>query len=432
MGSIADEAKRDAGWAVFAAVFCLWGPIHLQSPWGSILASVFAAEAILLWKRKKAGVYLAFFTVLCAAVFFGWLIFAKGFTWLRLALVVSMLCWLIGYWRGYGDLLLGKTTWDHDRGSTRLPSREQDPGDAEAPEDDAEPKPMISIVLLRSKLKFLDDKVLLEIIRDAWDPARKWNEEELFIAGESPVLMVRSPQGMWTLHNRPGTYFDDMSATERIPDLRLRKAVKEHEAWLAVDLMHSFDENLSPDLYYPYIFRLVRELADEDTLVIFRPETGQINIWSEEVANSLGSTDPLEEFATPVHSPVIQVSDQDPRMKEAVAEARNSFEVFREHWKNRKPEDGFIVKAAIKRKGNSEIIWILVTGLEPEFIHGTLANQPVDLDGLKAGDSVEVPVEDLYDWAVSLKDVPEPVGMFTEKVVRTVERELRSPGSKPV
>jgi uncharacterized protein YegJ (DUF2314 family) len=427
MGSIAAEAKRDAKWAVVGMAVCIWGLVKLHAPFAGVLAVAFAAEAVLLWKRKKAGAYLSFFTALCGAAFFSWLIYAKGFSWVRLALVGAMLFSLLSYWGSYGDLLRGKATWDDERNPDLRKPADEDSGD-----NDDEAKPMTSIVLLRSKPKFLDDKVLLEIIRDAWDPARKWTEEELFVAGESPVLMVRSPQGMWTLHNRPGTYFDDMSATERIPDLRLRKAVKEHEAWLAVDLMHSFDENLSPDLYYPYIFRLVRELADEDTLVIFRPETGQINIWSEEVANSLGSADPLEEFATPVHSPVIQVSDQDPRMKEAVAEARNSFEVFREHWKNRTPEDGFIVKASIKRMGNSEIIWILVTGLEPEFIHGTLANQPVDLDGLKAGDSVEVPVDDLYDWAVSLKDVTEPVGMFTEKVVRMVERELRSPGSKPV
>lgn len=427
MGSIAAEAKRDAKWAVVGMAVCIWGLVKLHAPFAGVLAVAFAAEAVLLWKRKKAGAYLSFFTALCGAAFFSWLIYAKGFSWVRLALVGAMLFSLLSYWGSYGDLLRGKATWDDERNPDLREPADEDSGD-----NDDEAKPMTSIVLLRSKPKFLDDKVLLEIIRDAWDPARKWTEEELFVAGKSPVLMVRSPQGMWTLHNRPGTYFDDMSATERIPDLRLRKAVKEHEAWLAVDLMHSFDENLSPDLYYPYIFRLVLELADEDTLVIFRPETGQINIWSEEVANSLGSADPLEEFATPVHSPVIQVSDQDPRMKEAVAEARNSFEVFREHWKNRTPEDGFIVKASIKRKGNSEIIWILVTGLEPEFIHGTLANQPVDLDGLKAGDSVEVPVDDLYDWAVSLKDVTEPVGMFTEKVVRMVERELRSPGSKPV
>ena len=430
MGSIADESKRDARWAVAGTAVCLWGLVKLHSPFAAILAAAFAAEAFLLWKRKKAGAYLSFFTALCGAAFFGWLIYTKGFSWVRVALVGAMLFSLLSYWASYGDLLRGKATWDDERARDRRSPRDEDSGDGQDDEDEDadDSKPMTSIVLLRSKPKFLDDKVLLEIIRDAWDPARKWSDEELFVAGESPVFIVRSPQGMWTLHNRSGTYFDDMSAAERIPDLRLRKAVREHSAWLAVDLMHSFDESLSPDLYYPYIFRLIRELADEDTLVIFRPETGQINIWSGEVADSLGSADPLGEFSTPVHSPVIQVSDRDPRMKEAVTEARNHFHIFRKHWEERTPDDGFIVKAAIKRKGNSEIIWILVTGLESEFIHGTLANQPVDLDGLKAGDTVEVPLADLYDWAVSLKDSREPIGMCTEKVVRMVERELRAPG----
>ena len=71
----------------------------------------------------------------------------------------------------------------------------------------------------------------------------------------------------------------------------------------------------------PYIFRLIRELSNEDTLVIYRPETGEVNVWDEEVSRSLGSDDPLGSFNEPSNVPVVPVSEDDPRMLAAVAEA---------------------------------------------------------------------------------------------------------------
>jgi hypothetical protein len=38
-------------------------------------------------------------------------------------------------------------------------------------------------------------------------------------------------------------------------------------------------------------------------------------------------------------------------------------------------------------------------GLKPEYIHGTLANNPVDLGDLKLDDRVEVQLKYLNDWA---------------------------------
>jgi len=140
--------------------------------------------------------------------------------------------------------------------------------------------------------------------------------------------------------------------------------------------------------------------------------------------------DPLEEFSTPVHSPVISVSDEDPRMKEAIEEARRNFDTFRQHWATRGPEDSFLAKIPIRDGQNSEIIWIEVTGLEPEYIHGTLANEPVDVDGYHHGDRMEVPVGDLYDWAIAKQGADAPLGLFTEKVVRAVQREAREAMNK--
>jgi uncharacterized protein YegJ (DUF2314 family) len=419
MRTIADVAKRDAKFALLMVGMALWFTFMKSSLFGPPMAVLFLAQATLLWKRKRAGIYLAFLICLLAAAGFGWQIHSKGFSIGRVAIVGVVLFTILGEWASYGDLLRGRAAWDdpEDDDERRLAKGQAD--------EAGDGKPMTSIVLLRRMPKPLDAAILLEYLRDAWDEQRKLSEEELFVVGDGPFYILRSPQGMWMVHNHPTYYFNHEDMAAKMPELRLRKALEDHTAWLSVDLMSGFLGDLPTDVYYPYIFRLIRELADEDTLAIIRPETGHINIWSDEVAKSLGSMDPLEEFPTPVHSPVISVSDQDPRMKAAVEEARRTFGTFREHWAARGPEDSFLAKVPIRDEGNSEIIWIEVTGLEPEYIHGTLANEPVDVEEYRLGDRLEVPVSEIYDWAIAKHGADAPLGLFTEKVVRAIQREAR-------
>jgi uncharacterized protein YegJ (DUF2314 family) len=417
MATISDTAKRDSLWAFFGAAACLW--LLWKQPSVMALAGLvlFLAGAILLRMNHKAGPVIVLATTALLPCLLVWLIVTRGFTWSRCAFLVLSPLGIWAYWNSYGALLRGKADWNDP----------EDEDERETSDAEDEDKTMISIVLLRRSPKSLDPAILLESLRDAWDENRSLEEEELFVAGEGPVFMLKSPQGMWMLHNHARPYFDSEHPARRIPELRLRKIVEEHTAWLSVDLLHPFESDLTPDLYYPYIFRLIRELADEETLAIFRPETGEINVWTPEVAARLGSFDPLEDFARPVHSPVIEVSGEDPRMRQAVAEAQRRFPEFREHWATRSPEDKHLVKASIPKQGRegSEVIWIDVTGLEPDFIHGTLANQPVDLGDLNSGDAVEVPVENLYDWVILGEGMDEPLGLFTEKVVREVQQESR-------
>jgi uncharacterized protein YegJ (DUF2314 family) len=417
MATISETAKRDSLWAFFGAAACAWLTWKQPGPIAVAGLVLFLAEGILLRRRHKAGAALAVLIPVSLPILMIWLIATQGFSGWRVTFLLLSPLGIWANWSSYGDLLRGKAGWD-------------DPEDADEREHDGgkDPdKPMISIVLLQRRPKFLDPAILLESIRDAWDEHRKLGEDDLFVAGEGPVIMVKSPQGMWMIHNHPAPYFDPDHPARKIPELRLRKIVEEHTAWLAVDLLHAFESELPADLHYPFIFRLIRELADDDTLAIFRPETGEINVWTAEVAARLGSYDPLEEFAKPVHSPVIEVSGDDPRMQAAVAEAQRRFPEFRERWAARAEGEGFLVKASIPKDGRegSEVIWIEVTGLEPDFIHGTLANQPVDLGDLNSGDAVEVPVGNLYDWAIAARDMDAPLGLFTEKVVRAVQQESR-------
>ena len=109
-------------------------------------------------------------------------------------------------------------------------------------------------------------------------------------------------------------------------------------------------------------------------------------------------------------------------MIEAVAEARDRWPEFVEAFHERREGEWFSVKVPVTVDGVTEFIWVEVTGIEPEYIHGTLGNDPVDLGGLKMGDVVEVPVAELNDWSIRYPD-GDSHGMFTlEAIDRARER----------
>jgi uncharacterized protein YegJ (DUF2314 family) len=301
----------------------------------------------------------------------------------------------------------------------------------EAPEEPGaeEEKPMISIVLFLRQAKPLDEPILAQIVEEAWGGDYTSGDEEVqdgFVVGSSPFFLVKSQLGMFAVHNHPAPYFDDPEAVaDEIGELRLRNAILEHSAWLSVDLLSPADDSLPREAYYPAIIRLIYELADESVLLVYRPETGQANLWSEDVLEALLMPSGEEGFnQIQADVPVIRVEADDAAMAAAVAEARERWEEFTGAFGKRGEDDSFSIKAPITVGENTEYIWVEVDGIASGVIFGKLGNAPVALKGLKLGSPVEVPVEDLNDWCYQTGD-DEPVGLFTLKPINEAERRFR-------
>ena len=301
--------------------------------------------------------------------------------------------------------------------------------DGDGGEEGEADKPMISIVLLLDSPRYLEDMVLAGIVEEAWGGDYTSGDEDAqdgFVVGEAPVYVIKCPHGIFMVNQFDRPYFDEVDeVAEEIGELRLRRAILEHQAWLSVDLMVPVDEDLPLEDFYPLIIRLIYELAGDDVLAVLRPETGQINVWDDEVLGALLKPDGIEQFnRVDPFVPVVPVADDDPAMKAAVAEARERWPEFAEAFAKRGNDDAFSVKAPVTVGGNTEFIWIEVTGLEPEYIHGKLGNEPVALEGLQLGSVVEVPVADLNDWFYAIGEA-EPVGLFTVKVVQEAQDRFR-------
>ncbi|MCB1206425.1 MAG: DUF2314 domain-containing protein [Verrucomicrobiae bacterium] len=302
----------------------------------------------------------------------------------------------------------------------------EDRGDPPADEE----KPMISIVLFLSEPKSLDESVLTEIVEEAWGgdyTSENEDERDGFVVGHTPFFIVKSKTGVFAVHNHPVPYFDDVEEVAgEIGELRLRKAVLDHRAWLSVDLLSPGDESLPLEAYYPAIIRLVYELSDETTSLVYRPETGQVNLWSDDVLEVLLMPSGEERFNRVQNEvPVIRVEADDEEMAAAVSEARRRWSEFVDAFERRGEGDKFSIKAPVTVAGETEFIWIEVDGIASGVVFGKLGNRPVSLEGLTLGSPVEISVADLNDWCFSIKD-SEPVGLFTLKAIEAAKNRFRS------
>jgi uncharacterized protein YegJ (DUF2314 family) len=291
---------------------------------------------------------------------------------------------------------------------------------------EGEDKPIISLVLLLKEPRYLEARIVAEIVSSAWggkysfsdmdeDKANHDEVETRWVVGRSPLFLIQCPEGMFMLNNFSQPYWSNKEEViEEVRELRLRNAIEEHTAWLSVDLMGEEPDQVNRPAIYAKIAKLISELSGPDCVALLQPEGPRINVWDEALSEKLSGGKNVDELFEINLAPVKIISDDDPRMKAAVAEARSRWPEFVEAFQKKDCEN-YAVKAPVTGNGNKEFIWIEVKGLEPEYIHGTLGNDPVNLGNLKFGDQVEVPLKDLNDW-VFVRD-GKPTGMFTLKVL---------------
>ena len=267
-------------------------------------------------------------------------------------------------------------------------------GDAE------DSKPPTSIVLLLRKPRTLERTTVSRIVSSTFDVAFDEDDPDAteFVVGEEPSFIANVQGYVFVFHCFPQPYFDDMTAAAAaIRELRIRKAFSQHRAWMSVDLLAA-PEGKDTKEAYQYIGKMASALVDEDCVAILAPETGAVNVADEEVIAGLSGPDPLKAIAELVYPAMVDISDDDPRMKAAVAEARRKWPQFVKAFEGRKEGEIFAVKTPFTEGKDTEFMWTQVTAIEGGAIHGILDSDPVHITRLKAGDRVQVKLEDLNDW----------------------------------
>ena len=123
-----------------------------------------------------------------------------------------------------------------------------------------------------------------------------------------------------------------------------------------------------------------------DHLVNSRHRPNRWRIAAGERGNALPPLydDPPDVLDPPAPSvPIANVSDDDPQLRAAVAEANSRFDEFLMALADRAPADTFAVKAPFTDDFGREYMWVAVSDVDGSHIYGRLDNDPATVRTVK-------------------------------------------------
>jgi len=279
-----------------------------------------------------------------------------------------------------------------------------------------------SLVFFLSEERAPEENMIRDCVSHAlgivFDPANP--DAEYFVieidspAGDAPLFpasrqfMVRVPQGLFSViaSNTPYVSNPAAFARESIRDKRLRQAVENHRAWISVDSMDQTEGGDSDPKAYEAIGKILASMAGPDCLAVFSPELQRCNEFDPSLIDELSGSDPLRIFDGPTFEPIIEIAENDPRMQAAIDEALQRWPEFVSAFRDRSDEDTdrFIVKAEFREGSKAEFMWVAVTAIDRDMVHGILTNDPLDLLDVHRGAAVSVELDRLNDWIYPTPD----------------------------
>lgn len=302
------------------------------------------------------------------------------------------------------------------------------PGDSDSDEENE--NHLRSLVLLldaprdvsgKAWIRHLGEALQVELTSDKPDAVNfviRMPHPMLQSDGDS-CFMLQIPQGSFWIFHVPKPYPDDVEEwAEGVADRRVREAVEAHRAWLSVDLAYWRDGEHDTNRIYDVIGKAAAALAGPDVLAIVCPKLMRANEFDPLLLPQVSGGDPLAIFEGPTFAPMLHSRPDDEQMEAAVAEARRRWPEFVSQFERRDPgsDQPFIIKAPFGNGDDEEFMWVIVSALEGDLIHGTLANSPHRLTDHYEGQNVTVNLARLIDW-LCIDDAEEPVGGWTQKVL---------------
>jgi len=273
----------------------------------------------------------------------------------------------------------------------------------------------ISLVLLLSEPRYLDATLLSKLVQ------RAWQANAITIDGKSSCFKIDADGRCFTIQNVDSPYFDHpQKVAAEMRELRLREVVVQHRAWLSVEFVET-QHREEPTKVYQLIGRLISELCDSDCLAVLAPATGAINVYDDEIREGLCHKDPAELLNNFIHAPVVNISPADPRMRQAVAEAKKRWPEFVSAFERRSAEQHFSIRAPFGDGQHTEFMWVGVTAIENDMIYGKLGNEPLHVRGMNAGETVKVRLADMNDWMFTEGKAMR--GGFTIEAIRQADDE---------
>ncbi len=259
-----------------------------------------------------------------------------------------------------------------------------------------------SLVLLLGEPRTLDADELRDAAERAFHEEFGDDEDdnfECFVVGQPPMLLVKHHATILAVRSLDRVYVNDPEDVPPEFDPDLHRSAAGHKAWLRVDLVSPEHDEL--DDPYREIAQLLAALYDDDALVVFCPTTGQAALCDALTPTKLESDAPLSALFDEATARNRAIGADDPRMVSAMDEARRRWPEFVDAFGRREPGvENFVVKTLWTDGPRREDLWVSVTKIDGESIHGELDDEPLLVRNVRVGERVRVTLGDLKDWAI--------------------------------
>jgi uncharacterized protein YegJ (DUF2314 family) len=295
------------------------------------------------------------------------------------------------------------------------------------------PAPIISLVYFFEKSRDLSVDELHDIVSETFNislvtgnkearafVAQVGPEDGYFYTDKLTQFLIQMDDKRLLVNVSDKSYTDDVEEwANSIMELRLRRAVLAHEAWLSVDALPGFYED-NKDEAYRDIAKIMSQLPGDEKPVMFCPELERGILVSDEMLEEMKSDDPLSVFDSEPIAPILEVDGDHPKMQAAVEEARDRWGEFVDAFNNNKnnQESTFWIKAEFVEGEYVEYMWVSVNSLDVDAIKGRLENHPNVIQKIKEGDQVTVELSALNDWVYTVGEKSE--GCFTQRAMQEI------------
>ena len=261
---------------------------------------------------------------------------------------------------------------------------------------------LVSLVLLLSEARTLDAAAVAHAVSHAGGG----EVPEDAVIAKSPSFVVKTASGRFAISTMGEPYFTDCDKlAAELKDHTLADAIRKHRAWLSVDWIDK-DEKADLRKVYQQVGQIIGQLVKKDTLAVYSPDTDQFHINDGTLLGHLKSDDPLQDLAPAgvagAEDGKVTISSDDPKLIAAQDEAEAHWPEFLAAFKARTKGQYFAVKGRLQEGDKGEYLWIQVSDIDDELVHGKLDNDPTALKKVARGADLHVAIADVDDWLYSV------------------------------
>lgn len=275
-------------------------------------------------------------------------------------------------------------------------------------------KSLISLVLLMRGPRKLKDEFISASAQKAWD-GHLLEGRRLLVAGGEPSFIISAGSRSFVVNTYSSPYVRSPEKTAKsIPEPWIREAFVKHGAWLSVELLRPENpEGVEFIECMQMMGRLTAELANDNCLVVLSPQMNQMRVYEPGIRERLAGENPFDALKST--EPPLPEGSQDPKMREAVTEARRRWPEFAAAFSRRQHGQLFSARAALSDGKNWEWLWIRVTAIEGNVVTGKLDHKPGSITTMQGGDRVSVDASEIGDWMYV--ENGQIIGRFTTRPV---------------